>query len=364
MKVVFSDVAYTALLAETYEMIRTETGGVFLGCCHDGIWYILETIDPGPRSVFRRDYFEYDQPYTRHLINKRARLYSHPLTLVGLWHRHPGSFDVFSSTDDGSNASYARLRPEGAISILVNIDPVFRLSVFHVRLDPSGRAAYTQIPYAVGDAHIPDAFRQLQRPEDMLLRIDSYSVRSMGMRRFVAEKSRLLEKTTPACASGTENAAIRLDPPASEGPAGEAPAMDGLDERRERLIDAVVDDISYLSDVIGFKLSAAWNGERLEIMDKKEEGARGPVFSFAWSEGRHCCLLLFDGTPYLFRKGVFSLLEDRLPPMASVRGGMVRTADVPQDGERTGTDAAQALVSIRDGVYRVLRTLLKSDEKG
>ena len=72
-------------------------------------WYILETIDPGPRSVFRRDYFEYDQPYTRHLINKRARLYSHPLTLVGLWHRHPGSFDIFSSTDDGSSASYCLL---------------------------------------------------------------------------------------------------------------------------------------------------------------------------------------------------------------------------------------------------------------
>ena len=132
MKVVFSDRAFAAIMAETTEKIKTETGGLFLGSFEDGIWYVIEAIDPGPKSIFEVAYFEYDQQYTQHLINKIANLYDKRLTLIGLWHRHPGSFDQFSSTDDGTNSKYARMRKEGAISALVNIDPEFRLTMYHV----------------------------------------------------------------------------------------------------------------------------------------------------------------------------------------------------------------------------------------
>ena len=95
MKAVFSNRAFTAVLAETTEKIKTETGGLYLGVFENDTWYIVEAIDPGPNSVFEIAYFEYDQPYTQHLIRKIANLYDSELQLIGLWHRHPGSFDVF-----------------------------------------------------------------------------------------------------------------------------------------------------------------------------------------------------------------------------------------------------------------------------
>lgn len=161
MKVVFSDRAFAAIMAETTEKIKTETGGLFLGSFEDGIWYVIEAIDPGPKSIFEVAYFEYDQQYTQHLINKIANLYDKKLTLIGLWHRHPGSFDQFSSTDDGTNSKYTRMRKEGAISALVNIDPKFRLTMYHV--DQPCR--YSVIEYDVGNHLIPDEMLRYKSPE-------------------------------------------------------------------------------------------------------------------------------------------------------------------------------------------------------
>lgn len=161
MKVVFSDRAFAAIMAETTEKIKTETGGLFLGSFEDGIWYVIEAIDPGPKSIFEVAYFEYDQQYTQHLINKIANLYDKKLTLIGLWHRHPGSFDQFSSTDDGTNSKYARMRKEGAISALVNIDPKFRLTMYHI--DQPCR--YSVIEYDVGNHLIPDEMLRYKSPE-------------------------------------------------------------------------------------------------------------------------------------------------------------------------------------------------------
>lgn len=151
MKVIFSQRAFAAVLAETTEKIKTETGGLFLGVVRDDTWYIVEAIDPGPESIFEVAYFEYDRRYTQHLINKIANLYDQKLELIGLWHRHPGSFDQFSSTDDGTNIKYASMRKEGAISALVNIDPVFRLTMYHV----DQLCRYRKISYKVGDDLIP-----------------------------------------------------------------------------------------------------------------------------------------------------------------------------------------------------------------
>lgn len=161
MKVVFSDRAFAAIMAETTEKIKTETGGLFLGSFEDGIWYVIEAIDPDPKSIFEVAYFEYDQQYTQHLINKIANLYDKKLTLIGLWHRHPGSFDQFSSTDDGTNSKYARMRKEGALSALVNIDPKFRLTMYHV--DQPCR--YSVIEYDVGNHLIPDEMLRYKSPE-------------------------------------------------------------------------------------------------------------------------------------------------------------------------------------------------------
>lgn len=153
-KVVFSERALIALLSETQEHIKTETGGVFLGHRTDNVWYVVEMIDPGLNCVFQPAFFEYDDVYLNHLMNKIDRLYKKPLEIIGLWHRHPGSFDQFSGTDDGTNIKYARRHTDGAISSLVNIDPEFRLTVYHVT-EP---LSYRKVEYVVGDRFFPPDF--------------------------------------------------------------------------------------------------------------------------------------------------------------------------------------------------------------
>jgi integrative and conjugative element protein (TIGR02256 family) len=160
LEVVFSKRAMVALLVETRENIKTETGGVFLGKYQSGVWYIVETIDPGPNSIFMQTYFEYDTDYINHIINKISRLYRNQLDLIGLWHRHPGSLDTFSMTDDGTNMQFAKLSEQGAISGLVNIDPEFRLTMYHVSYPHN----YEKIHYLVDDDKIPNEINELLEP--------------------------------------------------------------------------------------------------------------------------------------------------------------------------------------------------------
>ncbi len=180
MKVIFSKRAMTALLVETREKIATETGGVFLGKYLDGIWYVVETIDPGPKAIFKTAYFEYDQDYINHLINKISRLYSQQLDLVGLWHRHPGSLDSFSMTDDGTNSKYAELSSYGAISGLVNIDPAFRLTMYHVSLPLN----YEKIEWLVDDELIPTEIQSLRDDELLTAQIGTISTKCKRVDKF------------------------------------------------------------------------------------------------------------------------------------------------------------------------------------
>ena len=168
IRIVFSDRAMVALTVETLEKFQTETGGVFLGYRRGKTWYVIETIDPGPNAVFQRAYFEYDQAYINHLINKISRLYEEQLDLIGLWHRHPGSFDRFSETDDITNTQYAELSEYGAVSLLVNIDPTFRITAYHVSLP----LRYDKISYEVGDHLIPDNLLKLKSREKVTERIN------------------------------------------------------------------------------------------------------------------------------------------------------------------------------------------------
>ena len=159
------------ILAETYERIATETGGILLGVFSEHTWYVLESIDPGPNSIFTPSYFEYDRAYTEHLANKVRRSYKAEISLLGLWHRHPGGFDSFSRTDDATNIKYARLHPKGAISGLVNIDPVFRFTLYHV----SDSLTYRKIPVQYGNDLIPKEYLQRKEAHDFIDRLPAQS---------------------------------------------------------------------------------------------------------------------------------------------------------------------------------------------
>ncbi len=291
MRVVFSDRAFAAVLAETTEKIKTETGGLFLGTVEDDTWYIIETIDPGPKSIFEVAYFEYDQKYTQHLINKIANLYDEKLNLIGLWHRHPGSFDVFSGTDDGTNTKYASMRKEGAISALVNIDPKFRLTMYHV----AQPCRYKKIAYEVGNNWIPDRYLKLKTPD-----------------RFETIMNNMLhphEKDAELQASVSLSSFMRLLMPKLKERkySKDVGKPTGCDEEiRVKIIDMLLSDIMFMSDEIGIKMSVVQQNSNVAFVQDTVDGLT-KIF-FAYSEEDDKVFFQYEGENYLYEEGILEIL--------------------------------------------------------
>jgi proteasome lid subunit RPN8/RPN11 len=154
IRVIFSSDAYNTILTETYHKDPSETGGILLGNSEEDNWYVIDCIEPGPGSVFKSSYFEYDTAFVNYLAKARARRYHMPLRVLGLWHRHPGSFDRFSSTDNETNLAFAGLSERGSLSGLVNLDPEFRFTLFHF----DKQLKYKKVSYLVSDKEIPGKF--------------------------------------------------------------------------------------------------------------------------------------------------------------------------------------------------------------
>jgi len=172
-RICFTEQAYLSVVAESKDFPDRETGGIFLGHVIGDTWFVVESIDPGYQNIHRSvSLFEYDEEYVNHLANVRARLYEHKLQLLGLWHRHPGSFDSFSSTDDGTNQRFSSLQPRGALSALVNFDPDFRFTVYHVMPSTARRPHYRKLAsnqIEIGNELIPPEFLELKDPADYQL---------------------------------------------------------------------------------------------------------------------------------------------------------------------------------------------------
>ncbi len=157
--IVFSNKAYNAIIDETFKKDPIETGGILLGHVLDnGTWIVMEVLPPGIHSTHEYAYFEYDEAFVNYLANSVASKYEQELSLLGLWHRHPGSMDYFSGTDDGTNAKFAAISPCGAISGLVNVDPRFRLTMRHVAYP----LKYDIVDFEVGDDIIPESYFELR----------------------------------------------------------------------------------------------------------------------------------------------------------------------------------------------------------
>lgn len=291
MNVVLSDRAYAAVLAETTEKIQTETGGLFLGAFDHDTWYIVEAIDPGPKSVFEVAYFEYDQKYTQHLINKIANLYEQKLTLIGLWHRHPGSFDVFSTTDNGTNSKYAQMRTVGAISALVNIDPKFRITMYHV----GQPCKYTKISYVVGDDLIPDKYmrlKPLQQYEKIMQDIMQPKSTIDELHPSISLRS-FMETLKPLFEDRVTTDKIKKPSCFTQ-------------EIKDELIDNTVSDISFMSDEIGIELSVIQKEGILALIQDAVSGVT-KVF-FAYSEDKDKLYFQYQGKSYVYEEGLFENL--------------------------------------------------------
>lgn len=203
---VFSNKAYNAIIRESFDKDPAETGGILLGhILNNGIWIVMDVLPPGIHSIFERAYFEYDDEFVNYLAQSVANQYKIPLELLGLWHRHPGSMDFFSSTDDQTNFTFASQNPYGVISGLVNIDPNFRLTMYHMDHNPriaSNRPLYETIPIEVGDDIIPQEYFQLKY----------YSSEESGLHPQLDRKTRLAKQTCVSSSTPSHTPSSRTVP--------------------------------------------------------------------------------------------------------------------------------------------------------
>ncbi len=319
MKVVFSNRAYAAILAETTEKIKTETGGLFLGTVQNDIWYVVEAIDPGPKSIFQVAYFEYDQAYTQHLINKIANLYEKRLDLIGLWHRHPGSFDHFSTTDDGTNTKYASMRSSGAISALVNIDPRFRLTVYHV----AQPCHYSTIRYEVGDELFPAellAYKTPSRFEGMMEHmLYPHSVKASGHEKNCHK--------TVSLASFMELIMPELSEFICTGVTPEDAVKD--ESTRERMANDLIGDISFLTDEVGVEVAVAAKDQYVVLY---QDSIDKPVrMYFMLSASKDSLVLSYGDKCFLYHDG---LLRSALIGARERKAKEERASKAPQGKSR------------------------------
>lgn len=320
MKVIFSNRAYAAVMAETTEKIQTETGGLFLGAVENDIFYIVEAIDPGPDSIFEVAYFEYDQQYTQHLINKIANLYQKRLDLIGLWHRHPGSFDVFSSTDDGTNAKYARMRPEGAVSALVNIDPDFRLTVYHV----GQPCRYRNISYEVGDDKIPEKYLKLKTPQQY---------KSMMRRAMFPETARdLLE---PSISLDSFMKTIKPLFKANVYDKGIGAPSSADNTVRDKIIQNLLTDILFLSDEVGIKMSVAQSDNAVALVQDTVDGIK--KLFFGYSEKEDAFFFQYNGEKYIYQDGLLKKLYQEFMNSKENGRGSNAEQEQPENDEAAAT---------------------------
>ena len=289
MRVVFSDRAYIAIMAETTEKIKTETGGLFLGTFINDTWYVIEAIDPGINSVFEVAYFEYDQVYTQHLIRKIANLYESELSLIGLWHRHPGSFDIFSSTDDTTNIKYARLNEQGAISALVNIDPDFRLTVYSV----DKRCKYTRIKYEVGDKLIPEElfrYKSTEQFERIMKGCPTKNKNEVKDTHKSVSFKWFLNTIEPYYIKNTFDSFI-AEPKADS------------EKVINRMLDELFDDIVFLSDDLGVEITVIPRNKYVVFAQESTEGIER--LYFAYSEDKDMLVFEHNGKSFSYHSSLF-----------------------------------------------------------
>jgi len=126
-----NDRAYASVITEVMINGQNETGGVFLGYIINRAWYIVESVDPGVDTVNQVAFFRWDADYVNHQAERLSKIYQKPLTILGFWHRHPGSMDYFSDQDESTIRSNLRGLREGLLSMLVNIDPKLRMTFYY-----------------------------------------------------------------------------------------------------------------------------------------------------------------------------------------------------------------------------------------
>lgn len=165
LHIVLSDKAYASIISEVLRNGKNETGGVLVGRIYRRIWYVVDTVDSGMETTNRTDYFVWDRDYVNHVAQRISAQYEYPLTILGFWHRHPGSMDFFSPTDINTIQSNLTDAANGLLSMLVNIDPDLRMTFYWCY-----GSRIMKINYDHGNEYFIPEFLKAASPEALIQR--------------------------------------------------------------------------------------------------------------------------------------------------------------------------------------------------
>lgn len=193
LHVTLSNRAYCSIINESLEHGYDETGGVLLGFIVGRRWFVLDVIDPGTNDTIHQvDLFQWDEDYVNATAQRMRRIYRHQPTILGFWHRHPGSMDFFSQQDVESTQKNLQNAKKGLISMLVNIDPALRMTFYYAK-----GPHFMPVRYDVGDEYFPVELLEYASPKEI-------SQRHMGNQRGRLVRVSYMRNLQPPTAPGME----------------------------------------------------------------------------------------------------------------------------------------------------------------
>lgn len=127
-----------------------ETGGLLLGYSDaDRGVFVAEAADGGYRNALREPCsFQYDEEYVAHVCAIVSALYTPPLDVVGIWHKHNCAGPVpFSQADEAMHAQLQDQSPFPCLSVLFEKtdDTGPDGARYDVRVFALGRPAHTDV---------------------------------------------------------------------------------------------------------------------------------------------------------------------------------------------------------------------------
>lgn len=285
-KVVLSDKAFAKIVSETFSYGSSETGGILIGIISNGIWYVTDVIDAGliQDTTHTTTYFVYDEKYVNHRIGKESVIYKYQPTCLGFFHRHPGSMDTFSKPDERTMKEHCDMSIHGILSMLVNIDPEFRMTFYYA----SKQRELFQVQYQIGDCFIPKEYME----------VESYEEIARRFKKEVKLKSEERTKKEPALKDVAENSEQRAMPEKKEIRGVASRELQNADLRADM---AILSDIKLLERISLMDANRHKKKEKLMVPEGLLEDDRfeGPIYGFMPDTGAYSVLSWGENDSYV-----------------------------------------------------------------
>ena len=146
------------------------------------------------------------------------------------------------------------MRQEGAISALVNIDPLFRLTVYHV----AQPCKYKVIDYEIGDAFIPNELLAYKSKE----KLESIMSKSLGAQEIKTQQHMSLRTFLKV-----------IYPYLKKYKLEETEIDESNDEKKDTdfLINTIIEDIDYMIEECGIALTISTQGPYICLGDQTDD---------------------------------------------------------------------------------------------